>query len=162
VNGSRLHHPWLELALRWLLGLTFVYSSFHKIADPAQFAKIVFGYSLFPPAAINLVAIVVPFVELVAGGALLLGIWPRAAALVVETLLVLFFAILSINLVRGVSFDCGCFGFAENGVISPVGDYLARDALYLLAGLQVLLYKGRRKWCLLQTDNSAVRPPAAG
>jgi uncharacterized membrane protein YphA (DoxX/SURF4 family) len=162
VSKSRLHHPRLELVLRWVLGLTFVYSSVHKIAAPAQFAKVVFGYGLFPPASINLVAIMVPFVELVAGGALLLGIWPRAAALVVETLLVLFFAILSTNLVRGVEFDCGCFGFAENGVISPAGDYLARDALYLLAGLQVLLYKGRRKWCLLQTDNPAFSPPPAG
>ena len=162
MNGTRFYHPRLELALRWLLGLTFVYSSLHKIAAPAQFAKIVFGYSLFPAATINLLAIVVPFVELLAGGALLLGIWPRAAALVVETLLVLFFGILSINLVRGVAFDCGCFGFAEEGVISPVGDYLVRDALYILAGLPVLLYKGRRKWCLAQTDSPAFPPPDAG
>jgi uncharacterized membrane protein YphA (DoxX/SURF4 family) len=143
-----LCHPLLELAFRWMLGLTFVYSSLHKIADPARFAKIVFGYTLFPPALINLVAITAPFVELTAGAALVLGLWPRSAVLIVEALLMLFIGILSINLIRGVEFDCGCFAFGGADHISAIPQFLARDVLYFLAGLQVLLFKGRRRWCL--------------
>ena len=137
-----------ELVIRWILGLTFVYSSLHKIAAPAEFARILFGYALFPNAAINLIAIVVPFVELFTGAALLLGIWPRAVMLIVETMLLLFTAILTVNLVRGVEFDCGCFAFGEAGYTTAVHQYLARDVIYFLGGLQVLLFRGRRRWCL--------------
>jgi uncharacterized membrane protein YphA (DoxX/SURF4 family) len=157
-----LCHPLMELAFRWLLGLTFVYSSLHKIADPAQFAKIVFGYALFPPAAINLIAITVPFVELTAGAALLLGIWPRPAALIVEALLLLFVAVLSINLIRGVEFDCGCFAFGGAGHISAISQFLARDLLYFLAGLQVLLFSGRRRWCLTPLKGRNLSAAEAG
>ena len=162
MNLKILHNPWLELVLRWILGVTFVYSSLHKIAAPAQFAKVVFGYSLFAPATINLIAITVPFVELFAGAALLLGVWPRSATLVVETLLGVFAAVLTINLVRGVEFDCGCFSFQEAGAASPVGEVLARDALYLLAGLQVLLFRGRRKGCLIPDPGPGPPSTASG
>jgi uncharacterized membrane protein YphA (DoxX/SURF4 family) len=154
-----LCHPLLELAFRWMLGLTFVYSSLHKIADPAQFAKIVFGYALFPPALINLIAITAPFVELTVGAALLLGLWPRSAVLIVEALLLLFIGILSINLIRGVEFDCGCFAFGGADHISSIPRFLARDAFYFLAGLQVLLFRGRRRWCLTLLQGR--RPSAA-
>ena len=34
-------NSWIELASRWILGLIFIYASFHKIISPAEFAKIV-------------------------------------------------------------------------------------------------------------------------
>jgi uncharacterized membrane protein YphA (DoxX/SURF4 family) len=158
LNGNVLHHPLIELAIRWVLGLTFAYSSLHKIAAPAQFAKILYGYALFPHAAINLIAIAAPFVELFTGAALLLGIWPRATMLIVETMLLVFISILAINLVRGVEFDCGCFAFGEAGHTSPIPQYLVRDAVYFLAGFQVLLFRGRRRWCLAPREAAASGP----
>ena len=62
-----LGNSWIELAARWILGVIFIYASYHKILAPADFAKIVYGYALFPAALINLIAIIVPFMELVAG-----------------------------------------------------------------------------------------------
>jgi hypothetical protein len=56
-----LRNSWVELAFRWILGLTFVYASYHKILVPADFAKIIYGYDLFPEILINLIAIVVPY-----------------------------------------------------------------------------------------------------
>ena len=73
---------WVDLALRWLLGGLFVLASAHKIMDPAAFAKIIFGYDLFPAAAINLIAIILPYIELTAGLALITGVYPRAAAVI--------------------------------------------------------------------------------
>ena len=60
-----LCNQWLELATRLLLGVTFVYASYHKILAPAEFAKIVYGYGLFPHETINLIAIIIPFIELI-------------------------------------------------------------------------------------------------
>ena len=77
----------MELAFRWILGVTFIYSSYSKILAPADFAKIIYGYGLFPASLINLIAIIVPYLELVIALALILGIYPRSAVIIVNTLL---------------------------------------------------------------------------
>jgi uncharacterized membrane protein YphA (DoxX/SURF4 family) len=136
------------LAARWILGLTFIYASYHKILAPADFAKIVYGYDLFPNGIINLIAIVLPFIELVAGLALILGIYPRSAVLIINGLLVMFIIVLAINLIRGHEFDCGCFLIAEAGSFPSSGSTLIRDIIYLILGLQVFLFSGIRKACI--------------
>jgi len=140
-------NSWVELAARWILGLTFIYASFHKILSPADFAKIIYGYDLFPAALINLMAITIPFVELTTGLALVLGIYPRSAALIINAMLLGFIVALSINLVRGHEFDCGCFSAAQGGYTPSAWVLLGRDFLLLAVGLQIFFYytsmKGR-------------------
>lgn len=143
----------LELLARWILGLTFIYSSFHKIIEPAQFAKIIYGYYLFPDYLINLMAIILPFMELFSGIALGLGIYPRSAVLIINTMLLGFIIALGINLVRGHEFDCGCFSFGEAGYISPTEQFLIRDIIYFILGLYVLFFGKRRRWCIRQTGS---------
>ena len=138
-------NSWIELASRWILGLTFIYASYHKILAPADFAKIVYGYDLFPHATINLIAIILPFIELVAGLALILGIFPRAAVLIVNGMLVAFIIVLSINLIRGHEFNCGCFSIKEAGYLSSAKPTLVRDIIYLMLGIQVFLFSEARK-----------------
>ena len=142
----------IELAARWILGITFIYASFHKIIAPADFAKILYGYDLFPGVLINLIAIVLPFVELFSGLALILGIYPRSAALIVNGMLLGFIIALSINLVRGHEFDCGCFSSGQTGHTSSVELMLVRDIIYFVMGLQVFLYGRRRKACIFRSE----------
>jgi uncharacterized membrane protein YphA (DoxX/SURF4 family) len=139
----------LELASRWILGLTFIYASYNKILLPADFAKIIYGYDLFPHALINLIAIILPFLELVAALALICGVYPRSAVLIVNTLLVAFIILLSINLIRGHEFNCGCFQLqnSENNVSSQTT--IIRDIFYLALGLQVFFFNRYRRWCLI-------------
>ena len=143
-----LDNGWIELAARWVLGLTFVYASYHKILAPADFAKIVYGYDLFPNGAINLIAIGLPFIELLAGLSLILGIYPRSAVLIINGMLAAFILVLAINLIRGHEFDCGCFSAKEAGYFSSAGSTLVRDIIYLLLGLQIFLFSGIRKICI--------------
>jgi len=143
-----LANSWIELVARWTLGLTFIYASYHKILAPADFAKIVYGYDLFPSGIINLIAIVVPFIELIAGLALVLGIYPRSAVLIINSMLVMFGIVLAINLIRGHEFDCGCFSAREAGYFTSTESTLVRDIFYLIAGLQVFLFTGMRKICI--------------
>jgi uncharacterized membrane protein YphA (DoxX/SURF4 family) len=143
-----LQNSWIELAARWIIGLTFIYASYHKILSPADFAKIVYGYDLFPNGAINLIAIVLPFVELIAGLALILGFYPRSAALIINGMLAAFIIVLSINLIRGHEFNCGCFSTKEAGYFSSTEATLVRDIIYLLLGLQIFLFSGMRKICI--------------
>ena len=143
-----LQNSWVELAARWILGLTFIYASYHKILAPADFAKIVYGYDLFPNEIINLIAIVLPFIELIAGLTLILGLYPRSAALIINGMLLMFIIVLGINLIRGHEFDCGCFSAKEAGYFSSAGSTLVRDIIYLLLGLQIFLFSGIRKICI--------------
>lgn len=146
-------NAWVELILRWAIGITFIYVSFHKIMNPARFAEVIYGYQLFPGGSINLIAILLPSLELFSGTALILGIYPRSAMLVVGAMLLAFIVALSVNLVRGLKFDCGCFAFGEATPRTSVVLLLVRDVIYFLAGLPVLFYPGARKGCLLQTGS---------
>lgn len=96
--------------LRLLVGGAFVFAGALKIADPAQFALAVGNYRLVPHELINLVAILVPWVEVLAGLMVLTGIWLRAAALVISSLTVMFAVVIVSALARGLNIECGCFG----------------------------------------------------
>jgi len=149
---SILQNSWLELASRWILGLTFIYASYNKILFPADFAKIIYGYDLFPNVLINLIAIILPFLELAAALALIIGVYTRSAVTIVNALLVAFIILLSINLIRGHEFNCGCFQLqnSENNVSSQTT--IIRDIFYLALGLQVFFFNRYRKWCFRQTQ----------
>jgi uncharacterized membrane protein YphA (DoxX/SURF4 family) len=140
------NNGWTEIAFRWILGITFIYASYYKILSPTDFAKMVYGYNLFPDVLINLIAIFLPFVELISGLSLLLGIYPRSAALIINGLLLAFILILTINIIRGHEFDCGCFSAKETGSPKMM---VVRDVIYLIMGLQVFLFNGVRKVCFI-------------
>ncbi len=148
-----LDNSWIELAARWILGITFIYASYHKIVSPADFAKIIYGYDLFPGVLINLIAIILPFVELFSGLALVLGIYPRSAALIVNGMLLGFIITLSINLIRGHEFDCGCFSLGDSGDTVSSEQVVVRDIIYFVLGLHVLFYDRLRRWCIRQSGS---------
>lgn len=140
-----ISNSWIELAARWILGLTFIYASLHKILSPADFAKIVYGYNLFPVVLINLIAIILPFLELIAGLALIFGIYPRSAAIIINGLLLAYIVALSINLIRGHEFHCGCFSAGEDGHTETPEMTIVRDIVFFILGLLVILFSGIRK-----------------
>ena len=143
-----LDNSWVELAARWLLGATFIYASYSKILVPAVFAKIIYGYDLFPAALINLFAITLPFVELMAGLALIIGLYPRSAAVIINAMLLAFIVSLSINIIRGHEFDCGCFAIGADSQSNFSGPLLIRDFVYLALGIYVYFYRNSRRLCL--------------
>jgi uncharacterized membrane protein YphA (DoxX/SURF4 family) len=121
--------------IRLVLGITFIYASYHKIADPGTFAKIIYGYGVFPGFSINILAITIPFIELTAGFSLILGLFPRSALLIINALLVGFILVIGFNLLRGHEFDCGCFTFSSHNHRFANVDLLIRDIAMLVAGI---------------------------
>ena len=131
-----LYRPLAAFAFKLILGVTFVYSSYHKIQDPAAFAKILYGYGVFPDFSINLLAIIVPFVELTSGFCLIFGLYPRSALLMINTLLTAFILLIGFNLIRGHEFDCGCFSSLQGKSPFLLNVYsLIRDVVLLGVGL---------------------------
>lgn len=144
-----LARPRVELALRLLLGAVFVYASLDKIANPLGFAKVVYQWQVGGPVASNLVAVTLPWVELVAGALLILGAWRREAAAVIATLLVVFLAAAASVLARGIDVtNCGCVSVTAGAAASAwppawmkgVGWFLiVRNLLLLGAAMAIVL-----------------------
>lgn len=132
-----LQHPWITLICRLILGGTFVFASLSKIIDPEDFAFAIYNYRLIPESLINVVAIAMPWVELSAGLAVILGFGTRGAALILTGLVAIFALSLGISLARGLDIACGCFG-SKGGKITVF--YLIRDLGLFVIALQVLFY----------------------
>lgn len=125
----------LEWGLRLFLGSTFIFASWHKIVSPDQFAVILYGYAVFPHQIINVLAIVIPFVEFVCGACVITGVLKRSGLLLINAMLVSFIILISFNLIRGHEFDCGCFSLGNTkGTWSSVW-LLVRDLGMLGAGI---------------------------
>jgi putative oxidoreductase len=133
-------NQWIELAARLTLGVTFVYASYHKILAPAEFAKLVYGYGLFPHETINLIAITIPFIELISGIALITGTYTRSAALIIIGMLIAFIIIISTNVIRGHEFDCGCFSMEANKAANSAIYILGRNIILLIFGGYIFMY----------------------
>jgi uncharacterized membrane protein YphA (DoxX/SURF4 family) len=109
-------HAWLALAFRFYIGGLFIYASIYKINYPAEFAETIASYQLAPYFLVNLLAVVLPWAELIAGTLLLAGIRPRAATAILGGLLVLFTAAIVWVLAHGVPIGCGCFHTIEDPI----------------------------------------------
>jgi uncharacterized membrane protein YphA (DoxX/SURF4 family) len=154
VSGL-LGSPRLHLALRLVLGAFFVYASLDKIWSPAAFAKIVYQWQVVGPVPSNLVAVTLPWVELVAGLLLIAGAWRREAALVVALMLVVFIVSAGSVMARGIDVEnCGCVSVASSEAASSwppewttgVGWFLVTRNLVLLgASLVLVLVPPRRR-----------------
>lgn len=142
-----LRHPRLTLACRIVLGLIFIGAALPKLADPPGFAKALWAYELFPSWSLNPLALGLPWLELICGLALCLGLWLRAATTWVAALLLAFCLALAINLVRHHPVDCGCFGgAAPKTAAERLVDMrwsLLRDLGLLLLATQVLAGSGQ-------------------
>jgi len=117
VTGLRraLGSEWLTTRTSLALGALFVAASLPKLADPPAFAHMIYNYRILPGGFVNLFALALPWIELLAGVALLLGLWTRTSAALAGLLLLVFLAALSFNLARGNAIDCGCFDVASAG-----------------------------------------------
>ena len=146
---SWLSHPWLTTRVQIALGLFFVAAALPKLADPPSFAHMIYNYRIAPGPLVNLSALVLPWLELLCGVALLLGIWSRTAALVVGGLLVVFTAAVSLNLLRGHAVECGCFDVRDAGKsveerFADMRMLVVRDAGMLLMVAQIVWATARR------------------
>jgi uncharacterized membrane protein YphA (DoxX/SURF4 family) len=122
---------WATLLARLLLGAVFLYASFDKIADPGAFAKAVYNYQILPDSAVNIVAVTLPWVELLLGVCLIAGFWLPGATILSTGLLILFVSAMAYNEVRGLDVHCGCFSAEPAG--GPDGfPPLIRDSFFIV------------------------------
>jgi uncharacterized membrane protein YphA (DoxX/SURF4 family) len=119
------------------VGGVFIYASMYKINYPGEFAETIASYQLVPYWGVNLMALIMPWAELVSGILLVLGVRTKSAAAVIGGMLVMFSLAILITLLRGIPIGCGCFTSVED----PLGwGTFWRDLLWLGMTLQVYFF----------------------
>jgi uncharacterized membrane protein YphA (DoxX/SURF4 family) len=127
------------LIFRLVLGFTLIYASLDKIANPDQFARIVYNYRILPEFLINIYAVTLPWVELVTGLFLIFGIVLESTSLLASFLFVVFIIAISINLFRGIDLNCGCFSTDPAGK-KEGANLLINDFIYLFLGMMIFFF----------------------
>lgn len=126
---------WL-VAIQLVLGFLFILAGALKLAEPSSFAASVATFRFFPRAWSNVIAIAVPPIEILLGALVIFGPWRRVAALGLIVFNLAFIVLLTQGLLRGLSFECGCFG-AWDPLASKPWLALLRDVLFLLGSFLV-------------------------
>jgi putative oxidoreductase len=159
-----LAHPWLTIRVQIALGVIFVAAALPKIVDPPSFAHMIYNYKLIPWALINPMALVMPWIELLSGLALILGIWKGTARTIIAALLVTFIVAISINLLRGNAIDCGCFDVSAAGKTTE--ERLADMRFVILRDIGMLLMVAQlwyaSRWERIPSPGAARHPLPMG
>ena len=142
-----LRHPAVYWVVSIGLGAVFIYASLDKIANPLDFARIVYRYRLAGPSAAlgvvpaNAFAVILPWLEAVIGVLLVTGLWRREAAAISAALLVMFLIAVGYVMWQGIDVEhCGCFTVGGEGR-GAGWTLIASDLGLLAASLYVLLVR---------------------
>ncbi|MEW6657486.1 MAG: MauE/DoxX family redox-associated membrane protein [Thermodesulfobacteriota bacterium] len=134
----------LPRVLGVVLGGIFFYAGLQKHFHDWDFAEAVLAYQLAPLWLAGVVAAVLPWVELIAGGMLVAGLKRRSCLLLLALLTASFLVVLTVTLARGLKIDCGCGLFFQRQV----------GVLALLEDLVFLVWAGGLYWWELKAVSS--------
>ena len=96
----------------------------------------------------GLAAIILPWLELVLGLFLIIGVFREWSVCMVTVLLVVFSGAMIFNLARGLDIHCGCFSTsADDTNNAPMVWYVFRDGLFLLPAFYLFYrtFRGKRQ-----------------
>jgi uncharacterized membrane protein YphA (DoxX/SURF4 family) len=106
--------PAFGVIARVIVGAVLVYAGAVKAAGPSEeFALVIGSYDVLPRDMVQSMAVFLPWIELVIGWALILGVQLRAAAAAAGLLFGGFLAALIMVQLKGIELpNCGCLGDA--------------------------------------------------
>lgn len=100
----------IQVLLSIISGVCFLAAALPKLRHPKGFVLAVLEYRVLPPYLGRAYAHLVPPLECLLGLLLLSGIAVRSAAIVSSLLVLSFITGVGINVIRGRTLDCHCFG----------------------------------------------------
>ena len=147
IGGNlKAGHKWLAaltgnrystLAFRFILAAIFLTSSFGKLVDIERYSvDAVYNFGILPMVLARPFGLVMPFIELLCGFGLLLGVLTRLSALGTGLMSLAFFVAKAFVLAQGREIECGCFGAVIDTLASVT---IFMDIPMLVLSLFVLL-----------------------
>lgn len=126
----------LFLLLKCLIAALFIFAGVGKILNPAVFAQDIDNYRLLPYFLVTLVAVILPWLEVLTGILLIIGRWKKSAAFMLLVLCFTFLIAIGSAMARGLDITCGCFSMTNEG--TRVG-YMRLIEDIVLFGLIVMI-----------------------
>jgi uncharacterized membrane protein YphA (DoxX/SURF4 family) len=136
---------------RVVVGGLFTFAAFVKLSEPQNFLDSVMAFKIFggkpmPDHLATLATFALPWIEMICGVLMILGLWARSAALVLAGLLSMFIVALVLVLQLPGPIECGCFGKFEIPCGKIVGPcHVVRNSI-LLGLTALVLFAGPGKW----------------
>jgi uncharacterized membrane protein YphA (DoxX/SURF4 family) len=131
----------IVLVLRLGLGGMMLVAGVLKIGHADDFASQIAGFQLLPAALIPTLALLLPFLETMAGAYLIVGLFTHFAAWLTAAEMTVFAGAIASAVVRGIHTSCGCFGPSDRTMTS--WPEVARDlGLAALAAIVALRAPG--------------------
>ncbi len=129
---------------RLLLGGLFIFSGLEKLLHPPEeFIVVLKSYHLFPEPLLRPFALFFPWIEVLFGAFLVIGLFYKISLFIVGGLLLLFTLAIVSTLVRGIPLeDCGCF--KSLGVKESGGTAVLRNIILLLFWINLYFYPDHR------------------
>jgi uncharacterized membrane protein YphA (DoxX/SURF4 family) len=119
------------LVLRVILGGILLFAGGLKVAHPAELASAIASFRLLPAAIVGPLAVALPYVELLLGGYLVIGLFTRAIAAITAAQFVLYAGAVASAIVRNIPANCGCFGPNDTAIVD--WPHVASDLLLAAA-----------------------------
>jgi putative oxidoreductase len=139
-----ISNKYILLFFRLVVGGVFIWAGLLKIFDPLDFAQNIANYRIFSQSVSLFLALIIPWIEVICGLLLVMGIFRETASFMLSGSLVVFLALIIVTLIRGLDIECGCFGSLSRRV-----DYklLLTDVVLLFFSLNIFLsqYSAKRK-----------------
>jgi putative oxidoreductase len=153
---SILSNHYAILALRLLLGLTFLFACIDKMSDPTGFARAIANYKLVSGSLTILVATVLPWIEFLCALAVLSGFYFRGGSMLLFLMLCAFTLAVLTGLIRGLDISCGCFTLDPS--VNRIGWQKVLENIGLIVASLMLLYSNSDKFSLNDNSFHSVRP----
>lgn len=104
----------LLLVCRLAVAALFLFAAYQKLfapdSGPQKFALAINSFKILPAHLVQLATGAIPWIEVLCGLLLIIGLWTRAAAWLLVALLVAFTGAVVSVILRKMSVTCGCFG----------------------------------------------------
>lgn len=129
------------LLARLVLGIVLLVAGGLKVGNPRGSARAVQAYEVMPFDIAGYVGYALPWIEVIVGALLVLGLFTRVTGLIGTLLMVAFVVGIAQAWARGLTIDCGCFGGGGEVAAEETryGREIARDVLFAVCGTWVVI-----------------------
>ncbi len=140
VVRNILSTSYATLVSRFVLGGVFLFAGVTKVFDAGGLASSIRSYELaLPEWFISLSAYGLPYLEILIGLYLIVGLFTKFSAWATNAMMGVFILALLQGVLRGLEIDCGCFGGATGAEEPGLWSAFARDLGLLALGLHIAL-----------------------
>ncbi|MDB6138925.1 MAG: hypothetical protein JWO94_1997 [Verrucomicrobiaceae bacterium] len=147
--SMKVMQTWFRRLAALFFGGVFVYAGVLKLRDPLLFQKDIESFDLLGDPWTAMIADFLPWMELLAGLAVITGLRRSGGLLLLNLSLVVFLGAVGSAWQRGLNIDCGCFGGAA--VTPGYLELCIRDGLLLALGLAL-------QWKETQASRTPISP----